>query len=637
MSAILKNGPQAKNASTVTGQSASHATIRTTVYGNMVRSKLNVRRKVSDVTELAALIQVQGLLQNLIGYSQTVGGRANGIVEIVAGARRLAAIGQLIGTGALPADYQILYLEVTPEEAIEISLAENSGRENMHPADVFEAMREMAARGRSIDDIALGFGIDSLTVKRRLKLANVAPRLLDLYRNDEANFEQMMALAISDDQGAQEQAWDGLSPHNRHPHELRRLLTAQQINVQTDRLARYVGVEAFEQAGGVVVRDLFSNNGAGYITDVALLERLAAAKFELEKTRLVDEGQGWIDILPRADYAALSEFARVRTVAAELPEAEKEELERLDATVGELEAQLSALEDEDSEEGRQLSGELDRVDARKNELQRSRASVAIPEDRALSGAVITLDEAGNVVVRRDLIRPADKAKMRKLPNGEGTGETAGRRVKSVHSDRLTRILTSHRTVALQAEMMVRPDVALVVLTHALLCKLLTRFGSSNGCARIALTEATLAEEVKGSAAVAALANRKQQIIEALPPHDDGDGWLDWLSQQSQAVVLDLLAFCVAHSLDTVQDREAPSPKYCALARALDLDMSRWWQATAATYFDHVSKDRTAAVVAQAVSPEAAVPLEAMKKEGAAQAAERALTGLAWLPEPLRVQ
>jgi ParB family chromosome partitioning protein len=291
-----------------------HATIRAALYRVMVRSKLNVRRKVTSVTELAALIRSQGLLQNLVGFPQVVDGIETGIIEIVAGGRRSEAIGMLIAQGDLPTDFQVPYLCVTEDEAVAISLAENLGRENMHPADVFEAMLALSVRGRSIEDIALGFNVDALTVRHRLKLANMSPRLLALYRDDEASFEQMMALAITDDHGAQQQAWDSVGKHGRSAHELRRLLTAQQINVQTDRVARFVGVAAFEKAGGVVTRDLFSNSGVGYIGDAVLLERLAMDRLEKQSRKLSKEGHAWIDILPRAGHAALSEYARVRTV-----------------------------------------------------------------------------------------------------------------------------------------------------------------------------------------------------------------------------------------------------------------------------------------------------------------------------------
>ena len=612
---------------------SEYATIHSALYRQMVRSKLNVRRKATDVTELAALIRSQGLLQNLVGFPQVVKGAATGTVEVVAGGRRLEAIGLLIDQGDLPADFQVPYLCVTEDEAVAISLAENLGRENMHPADVFEAMLALSVRGRSIEDIALGFNVDSLTVRRRLKLANVSPRLLTLYRNDEASFEQMMALAITDDHSAQEQAWDGVGKHGRSAHELRRLLTAQQINVQTDRVARFVGVAAFEKAGGVVTRDWFSNTGAGYISDAGLLERLAMERLEKQGGKLAKEGHAWIDILPRADHAALSEYARVRTVPAALSPDQVAQLNALDLQIAALEGQIESRGEEGGDQVGALEAQLNECESRRRSLEKSGSSMPHPDDKMLAGAVVTLDDAGNVVVRRDLIRATDKAKMVKLNRAAEGGDTSTRS-RAVHSDRLTRILTSHRTIAIQAQMIDRPDVALVVLTYTLLSQLLHRPGM-RGSAGVTLSEPSLADEVQQGAAWLALAARREQINARMPEGVKGDALLEWLHEQSQSFVLEVLAFCVARSIDTVQLREGSCSGFNALAKALKLDMSAWWLPTAVNYFDHVSKERTLAVVTQAVSSEAAVPLANMKKGAAAAAAERVLAGVAWLPEPLR--
>jgi ParB family chromosome partitioning protein len=614
---------------------SGHATIHAAPHHQMVRSKLNVRRKVTDVTELAALIRSQGLLQNLVGFFQVVEGTATGVVEVVAGGRRLEAIGVLIEQGDLPADFQVPYLCVTEDEAVAISLAENLGRENMHPADVFEAMLALSARGRSIEDIALGFNVDILTVRRRLKLANVSPRLLTLYRNDEASFEQMMALAITDDHSAQEQAWDGGGKHGRSAHELRRLLTAQQINVQTDRVARFVGVGAFEKAGGVITCDLFSNSGTGYIADAGLLERLAMERLEKQGRKLSKEGNAWVDILPRADHAALSEYARVRTIPVALTPDQVAQLDTLDVQISALESQIEARGNEGGDQVGALETQLRQCESQRRTLAKSPSSMPHPDDKLLAGAVVTLDEGGNVVVKRDLIRPADKTKIVKLIAAAG-GADAGTRSRTVHSDRLTRILTSHRTIALQAQMMDRPDVALVVLTHTLLLQLLRRPGM-HGSARVTLSEPSLADEVQQCAATLAVAARREQIISRIPDGVKGDALLEWLHEQPQSFVQEVLAFCVARSIDTVQLREGPSSEFSPLAKALKLDMSAWWAPTAASYFDHVSKERTLAVVTHAVSAQAAVPLENMKKGVAAAAAERALAGGAWLPEPLRYE
>ncbi|MGK5081544.1 ParB/RepB/Spo0J family partition protein [Janthinobacterium sp. HLX7-2] len=614
-------------------QITQHATIHTASHSRMVASKLNVRRKQVDHAELKALIRSQGLLQNLIGFRQLLDGVETGIIEIVAGRRRLMSIGELIADGDLPDDYQIPYLLVNEDEAIDLSLAENLGRVDMHPADVFEAMLELTQRGRAIEDIGLAFRLDVLEVKRRLKLANVSPRLLDLYRNDAADFKQMMALAISDDHAAQEQAWDSLGQFNRSHHELRRLLTAQQINIKTDRLALYVGVNVYEKAGGTVTRDLFSDNGTGYVSDVALLERLALAKMEKQRAKLMKEGLGWVEILPRADHAALSEFGRVRTILMELSAEQLACVAALDERLALLEERIEALDAEGDEEAcAALAAEQDELTAQRRAIDVARASVPHADDAALAGAVVVIDERGALVVKRDLIRPTDKVKMAVLTGVNGNS-VKPRRTKSVHSDRLTHELTSQRTAALQAEMMDQGEVALRYLTYTLMRRVLQTYADGTA-AKISLTRPMLADVVKKGAAAQAFDARRQELVERLSTTNDSESWLAWLTGQPQAVVLEMLAFCVASSLDTTQQREGPCADYAVLATALRLDMGKWWKPTAADYFNHVSKEQMMAVLTQAVSAESAVPLEKMKKAAAAEAAERTLAGTVWLPPAL---
>jgi ParB family transcriptional regulator, chromosome partitioning protein len=611
-----------------------HATYRVARFGSTVRSKLNVRKKDTDISELKALIAAQGLLQNLIGYMQVVDGNATGIVEIVAGGRRLSAIGKLIQEGIFPEDYGILYLEVTEEEAIAISIAENRGRVDMHPADLYEAMMELTVRGKSVDDIALMYRLDPQMVKKCLKLANVSPPLLELYRDDKANLDQMQALAITEDHATQEMAWNSLPDYNRSARELRRLLTAQQVNIRSDRLARYVGAEAFEKAGGVITRDFFSGQDDGYISDLPLLEKLAMAKLEKKRAKLQKEGFGWVDLLPRADHSEISAYGTVRAKLSPLTDEQQQRASELNGKIEVLEEALEALGDDgDDAEYERLDTECGSLRAELATIQRSRVMVQNADDKALAGAVLTLDDFGNVVVKRDVIRPADKIKMVKLTESV-QGEDEPSKSKPVHSDRLTHELTSQRTAALQAEMMDQSDIALVYLTYTLMREVLMKY-SHGTLAKIRISKPTLAEVAQSSPAAQAFNQRREQLLARLPDDDVGGGWLQWLTTQSVPVVLEMMAFCVASTLDATQQREAASPQFVTLAQGLKLDMSKWWKATASSYFGSVSKDRIAEVVTEAVSPEAAIPLEKMKKGAAAEAAERAVADTAWLPEALR--
>lgn len=618
----------------------AHATIKCAPYTMFVPSKYNVRTKNTDISELKALIRAFGVVQNLIGFPQLENGVPTGRIATVGGLRRLRSVCELVKEGDLPPDFSLNYLLVTEAEAIELSLAENSGRAQMHPADVFEAMLAMTEAGRALDDIALSFHLDVAEVRRRLKLARIAPRLLDMYRHDQADFQQMMALAISDDHAAQEQAWDSFGARYRAPHELRRLLTEQKINLQTDRVARYVGSAVYEKAGGLVTRDLFSGAQAGYLDDAVLLEKLAQEKAQRVRKQLLKEGLRWVEIILRPDHASLAVYARVAMVRSALSEQQVAWRAALEERIAQLDQRMAALDAaEDQPALQQLDAERGELVSQRHAIDVSRSDVPDPTTKDLAGAVVMLDEQGKLVVRRDLIRPEDqpqRGKRGKAASNHASGKPgkAGK-ARAVHSERLVHELTSQRTLALQAVMMDSSDVALRYLTFTLMRPALCGpgQGSTSSLAKVSCTRPTLAELASGSKAAAALAQRKTDLLARLPA--ERSAWLAWLQAQPQAVVLEVLAYCVALTLDATQLREGPAPEVDTLAAAVQLDMAQWWCASAANYFAHVSKERVLQVVAAVGGARAAVPLENLSKAAAAEAAERAVANAGWLPELLR--
>lgn len=116
------------------------------------------------------------------------------------------------------------------------------------------------------------------------------------------------------------------------------------------------------------------------------------------------------------------------------------------------------------------------------------------------------------------------------------------------------------------------------------------------------------------------------------PRRTGD-LLGWLLTQDADTVSHLFAFCVGATLDGIQSRQGPH-SINALADALQLDMTQYWNASAARYFNHVSKARTVEVVKEVAGIESAALYEKMKKDEAASAAERAVADTGWLPEIL---
>ena len=122
--------------------------------------------------------------------------------------------------------------------------------------------------------------------------------------------EQLMAFTVTSDHARQEQVWElRLARYNKEPYAIRRQLTEGAVRA-SDRRARFVGVDAYEAAGGVVMRDLFQHDDGGWLQDPALLDRLVAEKLQRRggdtaRRRLeMDRGRGGLPLWPLRRSAA---------------------------------------------------------------------------------------------------------------------------------------------------------------------------------------------------------------------------------------------------------------------------------------------------------------------------------------------
>ena len=280
---------------TLSNQTITQTGNQTVELSKLTASKDNVRRVESEagLTELVASIRAHGLLQNL-----TVRPNDKGKYEVVAGARRLAALRALAnekGTGwTKKSPIPVLILE--GHNDTEISLAENTVRQNMHVADQVEAFRKLIEDdAMTPEQVADRFGISTMTVRRRIKLAKVSPRIMDEFRVGQVTLGQMEALAIADDHGEQESAFFDLPDWNRDERHIRSRLTQEKIRAD-NRLVRFVGVEAYVEAGGAITRDLFSADADLYLDDKPLVMTLAMARLEAEAEAIqMAEGWKWVE------------------------------------------------------------------------------------------------------------------------------------------------------------------------------------------------------------------------------------------------------------------------------------------------------------------------------------------------------
>jgi ParB family chromosome partitioning protein len=245
-------------------------------------------------------------------------------------------------------------------DPIEISLLENVMRDDMHPADQFEAFARLHqdGQGLGIEEITARFGVSAHTVRQRLRLSAVSPRLLQAYRDEALSLDEVMAFAVTGDQAEQERVHEQLQDWQRNPDTIRRLLTHSLVPA-TDRKVIFVGLDAYTAAGGTVQRDLFSEDRGGWITDAALLERLVAEHLEQAAETVRAEGWKWVAIGLQAPEAC---WRLRRIMAQEVPLSDTDVARRLELTArydalaeqheghadvpDEVEAELVAIEQE---------------------------------------------------------------------------------------------------------------------------------------------------------------------------------------------------------------------------------------------------------------------------------------------------
>lgn len=605
-------------------------------------SARNVRKTSgTSIPELASSIARVGLLQNLTVTAASEGEH----YEVVAGTRRLAALKLLAKRRKLAKDHEVPCLLVPDASARTVSLTENVQREAMHPADQFEAFAALIVEGRPIEDIAADFGVTPLVVQRRLKLANVSPRLLADYRADAVTLDQLMALAITDDHDAQEAAFYDAPQWQRSPQALREHLTAREIDAMRDPLARLVGLKAYEAAGGGVRRDLFSDDTKGaYLLDAGLLESLARDKLAAVADDIRAEGWGWVEVATRITSAELRGFRHAPRERRTPTKAEAKHIAKLEAQQQAIEDRLEGDDAEDvtEEEAQALYDESDKLEAELDVIARS-LLVFAPETLAITGAIVTVEHAGEVAIHRGLLRESEVKALRTqdgkraaVVDGDIEGNSAEPAARGM-SEKLTRRLSAHRTAALQAEVARHPHVALVAPVHRLALRVVCdAYGSGDSPVNISASPQdgldAHAPDVTTSVAASGLRDVRKAWAERLPA--DTDALFAELLAFSQDDLLSLLAVCVACTVSVITERDDALPGE-ALAKAVDLDMHRWWTPTADGYFAHVSKAQVLDAV-QAFAPDHAARLSKLKKNDMASAAEQLVIGTGWLPAMFNV-
>lgn len=409
----------------------------------LIDDDLNVRK--CDPTEagieaLAASIKAKGLLQNIV-----VRKKPRKKFGVVAGSRRSKALRLLVERGDL-AKTDTVSCRLAPDElATEISLAENTQREDMHVADEIEAWGALSKGGMEVTEIAGRHGVTEAVVKKRLALGALSPVLIAALRANEFDLSTAMAFTLTADHTEQETVYTGLKEthHEIRSHQVRSAITKSEVPSH-QKLARFVGQEAYEAAGGIVRTDLFEETS--YFADRALLTKLAEAKIEAEEQRLLEAGWLWVEFQEQFYSWEMGQKMR-RVYPAIAPLSEED-----DAKVTELTEKLEALVDDDlaeSEEAVQLEEDI--------ALIRGTESYA-ETDIMIGGGWFTVGNDGEFEHHLGFIRKSDDPRHKKL--GKDGSATAG---KPAYGKSLCDDVAHVYWTILRAEFMANPETAAALL------------------------------------------------------------------------------------------------------------------------------------------------------------------------------
>ena len=631
-------------------------------FDKLLLSQSNVRHVKAGVSieELAEDIARRGLLMGLsVRAVIDEAGAETGMYEIPAGGRRYRALALLVKQRRLAKNAPVPCVVRTDGLAEEDSLAENIQRAPLHPLDQFRAFLALRAKGQSEEEIAANQFVSVAVVKQRLRLASVSPKLLDVYAEDGMTLDQLMAFTVNGDHERQEQVFERwCQSYDKQPYTIRRMLTEGAVRA-SDKRAQFIGVAAYEEAGGAVLNDLFQGDDGGWLQDVSLLEMMVAEKLNEQAVTIGAEGWKWVEVAPDFAYGHTYGLRQVRGETVPLTAEEYATLAALQQEVDDIEL-ASAEAEKLTDEQDQRMGELETA----IEALNDRPIRFDTDEIARAGAFVSIAADGSLRVERGYVRPEDELPVEpepeveietdEVPAGSATADVNGDEATDATDcptepeedeglrpipDRLLTELTAHRTLALRHALGGRPDIAFLAALHALALGVFYTYRSDT-CLELDLKSVQFGSQAPGlnDTALAQALDERHQAWRSSLPNEPGELWqaLETFDADSRDA---LFAHCVSLSVNAVHEAWNRRPKAFAhadrLAQAVDLDMLASWTPTAANFLGRVTKARILQAVAEGRDQRAADRIEHLKKVEMATEAETLLSGSGWLPEPLR--
>ncbi|MDS9469605.1 chromosome partitioning protein ParB [Paracoccus sp. MBLB3053] len=270
-------------------------------------------------------------------------------------------------------------------------MAENAARRDLHPADEIRAYGKMTQSGAPVSTIARAFAVSEKHVQRRLALAGLPDAVIAALAANEISLGMAAAFTISMDAARSLEVLELCKSRDWSEHQIRRALKPEAVK-SSDRRACFVGLEAYQAAGGRVSRDLFAEDVL--LDDPDILDTVSTEKLAALAESYRDEGWKWVEtsLENYIGYYQIEEgkFARLYKQEGALSE---DEAARFD--------ELTALEEAEAldAKGREELAALQAIlEGRYSEAQ-----------KAHSGLILYVDPRGAALICAGLVRKEDKA------------------------------------------------------------------------------------------------------------------------------------------------------------------------------------------------------------------------------------
>lgn len=572
-------------------------------------------------------IRRHGLLENLIVARRD---GLDGVFEVVAGQRRLAAIRQLNKSGDWDGRRKVQCLALDDDALpAEISLAENYARAQMSAYDEIMAFKSLEVAGGTPEMIARRFGITERKVRQRLRLADVAPPILEEYRDGQLSLDVLRAYALTADQDRQLQVHSELQGGGyHHEYSVRNRLT-DAMHRSDGKLAKFVGVTEYEEAGGSVMRDLFSeSDGYFWLQDSTLLNKLATAKLNEEAEKLTADGWKFALAVPDYTYDLRQNFDRI-DVEIEPEGADLEKLDALDERIGQAN-QRTMQAKQGSDEYRAAMDDWDEADDEREEFVDELEQKALEAHKGESGCVVTINHAGEIEVHRGLVRESDERPGTEN-DASGPAETGKKDWPlSLYDD-----LRHWRGTVIRAQLASNPDLAFDLAAYEMACSLLsdthvqkaTNIGASYSDER-PLNRKSVADYEDWNVGEKDLAEQWVTLDLAWLEERIEDRFAAFCNLESEEKNR-IFAYCVAQATKNFLLKDGWKPRhYETVVDMMEVDFSRF-SPDPVHFLKKLSVEQIAAVMAKNHGPECVAAVRTMKKGEAVQYASTALRALVY--------